>query len=71
MDSIYAVAAPINAIAHIQNTAPGPPIPIAVAVPAMLPVPTRPDNAIDNAWKEEIPFSDFCPLNIKANISLI
>ena len=34
-------AAPISAIIHIQNTAPAPPRVMAVATPAMLPVPTR------------------------------
>ena len=58
-----ALAAPIKAIAHIQNTAPGPPNAIAVATPAMFPVPTRPDSAIDNAWKDETPASELLPLN--------
>jgi hypothetical protein len=30
---------PTSAVHHIQNSAPGPPIAIAVATPAMLPVP--------------------------------
>ena len=34
-------APPMSAISHIQNTAPGPPMAIADAMPAMLPVPTR------------------------------
>ncbi|CPQ97237.1 Uncharacterised protein [Staphylococcus aureus] len=46
----------MNAITHIQNTAPGPPSTIAVATPAILPVPTREAALIANAWKEDIPF---------------
>ena len=34
------VAIPINAVKIIQTSAPGPPITIAVATPAMLPEPT-------------------------------
>ena len=43
----------MNAIVHIQNTAPGPPIAIAVPTPAMLPTPTRDAAEIVNAWKAE------------------
>ncbi len=39
VDSKNAVAAPKNAISHIQNIAPGPPSTMAVATPAILPVP--------------------------------
>ena len=41
-------------ISHIQNTAPGPPVATAVAMPTMLPVPTR--EAVDtiNAWNDDI-----------------
>ena len=53
--------APKNAVAHIQNTAPGPPMKIAVATPTILPVPTRPANETAIAWKEEIPVGDFSP----------
>ena len=47
-------AAPTTAMAHIQNTAPGPPVATAVAMPAMLPVPTR--LAVDtmSAWNDEM-----------------
>ena len=41
LDSIKALDAPSKAIIHIQNMDPGPPIAIAVATPARLPVPTR------------------------------
>lgn len=40
---------PRKVITHIQNTAPGPPMPMAVATPAILPVPTRPDMASGKA----------------------
>ena len=43
---------------HIQNTAPGPPMPMAVATPAMLPVPTRLAVEIIMAWNDE---TLFCP----------
>ncbi len=71
--SINALAAPINAITHIQKTAPGPPSTIAVATPAILPVPTLEPALIANAWNGEIPFlplsnvSGFSP--IARNIS--
>ena len=57
-----ALADPINAITHIQNTAPGPPITIAVATPARFPVPTRPAIETANASKEEI-FRSFFSLD--------
>ena len=40
---------PSRAITHIQNTAPGPPMAMAVATPAMLPVPTVADIAVISA----------------------
>src|SRR5690606_7766093 len=46
---------------HIQNTAPGPPNAIAVATPAMLPMPTRPESEIASAWKEDTPALDDLP----------
>ena len=55
MDSTNAVEAPKKAIIHIQNTAPGPPRAMAVATPTMLPVPTRPDRAMQKASNEEMP----------------
>ena len=45
---------PISAIAHIQNTAPGPPSVIATATPAMLPPPTRPPTETSSASREEM-----------------
>ena len=41
VDSTNALAAPSSAITHIQKTAPGPPMAMAVATPARFPVPTR------------------------------
>ena len=46
---------PIAAITHIQKTAPGPPSVIAIATPAMFPVPTREASPIAKAWKGEMP----------------
>ena len=40
---------PTSAVIHIQNSAPGPPIAIAVATPAMLPVPTVAASAVISA----------------------
>lgn len=40
-DSINAELAPMNAMIHIQNTAPGPPKKMAVATPAIFPILTR------------------------------
>ena len=42
---------PTTALTHIQNKAPGPPIEIATATPAILPIPIVDDNAVDNALK--------------------
>ena len=38
--SAYLVAMPNSPVIHIQNKAPGPPAAMAVATPAMFPVPT-------------------------------
>ena len=43
------VAIPTIAVIHIQKRAPGPPIVIATATPAMLPKPTVAAIAVDNA----------------------
>ena len=73
MDSIKAEAEPIKEISHIQKIAPGPPIAIAVATPAKLPVPTLEAVPIQKAWNEEIdPFSDEEEPSLKSlNISFI
>ncbi|MOA33544.1 hypothetical protein D3C78_1548460 [compost metagenome] len=69
MDSTKAELAPRKATIHIQNTAPGPPKVIAVATPAMLPVPTRPASVIASAWNDDTPLSLDLPSNIKRIIS--
>ena len=43
------VAIPTIALIHIQNNAPGPPKEIATATPAILPIPTVLDKAVDKA----------------------
>lgn len=47
--SAYFVAMPTKAVTHIQNSAPGPPTAMAVATPAMLPVPMVADSAVMSA----------------------
>src|SRR5690606_34540345 len=69
VDSTNEVDAPRKAITHIQNTAPGPPKAIAVATPAMLPMPTRPDSDIASAWNEDTPASDDLPDSSRRTIS--
>ena len=51
--SAYLVAMPRNAATSIQNNAPGPPVPIAVATPTMLPVPIVAASAVQSAPKLE------------------
>ena len=53
MTSEYFVAIPTSAVIHIQNSAPGPPQWMASATPAMLPMPTVADSAVERAWKWE------------------
>ena len=60
VDSTNADAEPMRAMIHIQNTEPGPPMVMAVATPARLPVPTRVATDTANAWKEEMCLSPFC-----------
>ena len=49
---------PTSAVIHIQNTAPGPPSAMAVATPAMLPVPMVAASAVIRDWNGVIsPFS--------------
>ena len=52
--SEYFDAIPSTPVTHIQNSAPGPPIPIAVATPTMLPVPTVAASAVVRAWNWEM-----------------
>ena len=48
--SVNLIVVATNPYAQIQNSAPGPPETMAVATPAMLPVPIVPDSAVMNAW---------------------
>ena len=48
------MAIPNIAVIHIQKIAPGPPRKIAVATPAIFPVPTVADRAVMSDSKEEI-----------------
>ena len=54
VDSTKAVEAPMRAMTHIQNTAPGPPTAMAVATHARFPVPTLVATDTAKAWKDEI-----------------
>ncbi len=45
------VAMPRKAVTHIQKRAPGPPQWIAIATPAMFPIPTVAESAVVRAWK--------------------
>ena len=45
------VAMPTRPVIHIQNSAPGPPAAMAVATPAIFPVPTVAASAVIRAWK--------------------
>ena len=44
------VIMPRNAATHIQKTAPGPPMAMAAATPAIFPVPMVAANAVQSAW---------------------
>ena len=54
---------------HIQKIAPGPPAVIAVAMPAILPMPMRPDRDIASAWNEDTPAAEVCPETVNRHIS--
>jgi len=56
---VNAVAMPMRATTHIQKIAPGPPRVSAMATPVMLPVPTREESPMQNAWNGEIPLLAF------------
>jgi hypothetical protein bant_01000171 len=45
---------PTTALTHIQKMAPGPPTVIAIATPAIFPIPTVDAMALIKAWKELI-----------------
>ena len=53
MISAYLVHMPTTPDTHSQNTAPGPPMAMAVATPAMLPTPTVDASAVATAWNGE------------------
>ena len=53
--SAYLVAMPTRAVIHIQNTAPGPPRKIAVATPAIFPVPIVAARDVIRALKGLMP----------------
>ncbi len=59
--SWYFVLIPTMALTHIQNTAPGPPMAIAIATPAMLPIPTVAATTDTSAWADEIPPPESAP----------
>ena len=48
------VVMPTKAVAHIQNSAAGPPRKMANATPPIFPVPTVPDNAVERACRCEV-----------------
>ena len=56
---------------QIQKSAPGPPEMIAVATPAMLPVPIEAPSAVMNAWKgvSTPPADDDCCATMARNAS--
>ena len=63
----------------IQKVAPGPPVPIAIATPAIFPNPTVADKAVVNAWKGvtspnsclhlNFPLTNFIAMKKKTNIN--
>ena len=71
MASTKAVDAPISAVTHIQNTAPGPPAEIAATTPTMLPIPTLVAVDTMSACTPEIapPFPSVSRLTIRRSIS--
>ena len=62
------VAIPRRALTHIQNTVPGPPTTMAMATPAMLPMPTVALMAPKRACRELISPSPLPPLRRRALI---
>ena len=54
MHSANFVDMPSTPAATSQNVAPGPPVEMATATPAMLPMPTVPDTAVVRAWNCDI-----------------
>ena len=67
------VAIPKNAASTIQNRAPGPPAPIAVATPTIFPVPIVAESAVQSAPNEVTspsPSSSFFTIHFRASGSL-
>ena len=60
------VIIPKNAITHIQNTAPGPPVTTAEATPAMFPVPTVDASAAHTLWNWDICLSLVCAVTLRS-----
>ncbi len=67
--SEYLVAIPKNAVTTIQNKAPVPPAPTAVATPTILPVPMVALNAVHNAPKLDISPSQASSLHSDTSVS--
>ena len=68
------LADPMIAKIHIQKTAPGPPVTIAVATPAMFPTPIRAPIPMQKASKEEtllMAFPSCTPERARLEVSLI
>ena len=61
------VAIPRRANIHIQKTAPGPPMAIAITGPVMFPTPIRLAMLMQNTWNEET-FS-FSPTTLRENVT--
>ena len=62
----------MTAMNHIQKIAPGPPDTIAIAMPAILPTPTRDAVLTQNAWKGEISFpSVFVPAVFAISLNIV
>ena len=64
---------PTRAHIHIQNMAPGPPIAMALATPAMLPLPTVLPRAVAKAPKDEtlLPLSFFTVSFLRKRVPIV
>ncbi len=68
------LADPMMAKIHIQNTAPGPPMTMAVATPAILPTPIRAPIPMQNASNDDtclVDFPSLTPEKERVEVSLI
>ena len=54
---------------HIHTNAPGPPIAIATATPAIFPVPILPAIDVAKPWNDDIPTWELSPSSKRVNIS--